>query len=81
MFELMLMSKQIVEMVNVVMVLLFEELCQVIILCEIEGLSYEEIVEMMGCLIGMVCLWIFCVCEVIVVKLCLLFDMFEGKCW
>lgn len=50
-------------------------------LCEIEGLSYEEIVEMMGCLIGMVCLWIFCVCEVIVVKLCLLFDMFEGKCW
>lgn len=48
---------------------LFEELKMVIMFCEIEGLSYEEIVEVMSCFVGIVCLCIFCVREVIDVKI------------
>ncbi len=50
----MLMSKQIAETVNAAMAVLPEELRTAITLREIEGLSYEEIAEMMGCPIGTV---------------------------
>src|SRR5215467_15027382 len=46
--ESMLMSKQIAETVNAAMAVLPEELRTAITLREIEGLSYEEIAEMMG---------------------------------
>lgn len=81
MLDFMLYIKQVVEMVNCVMEVLFEELWIVIIFWEIEGLSYEEIVEVMECLIGMVWFCIFWVCEVIVEKLCFLLGIVEGKWW
>ena len=52
--EAQLMSKQIGEIVNSTIDKLPEELKTAIILREIEGLSYEEIAEIMGCPIGTV---------------------------
>ncbi len=63
------MSKQIAETVNAAMAVLPEELRTAITLREIEGLSYEEIAEMMGCPIGTVRSRIFRAREAIAAKL------------
>ena len=52
--EQILMSKQVGETVNAAMDLLPEEMRTAIALREIEGLSYEEIAEVMDCPIGTV---------------------------
>ena len=79
--ESMLMSKQIAETVNAAMAVLPEELRTAITLREIEGLSYEEIAEMMGCPIGTVRSRIFRAREAIAAKLRPLLDTPEGKRW
>ncbi|KAG0162925.1 hypothetical protein DFQ30_001010 [Apophysomyces sp. BC1015] len=79
--ESVLMSKQIAQTVNAAMVLLPEELRTAITLREIEGLSYEEIAEMMGCPIGTVRSRIFRAREAIATKLRPLLDTPEGKRW
>ena len=79
--ESMLMSKQIAETVNAAMALLPEELRTAITLREIEGLSYEEIAEMMDCPIGTVRSRIFRAREAIAAKLRPLLDTPEGKRW
>jgi len=76
-----LMSKQIAQTVNAAMALLPEELRVAITLREIEGLSYEEIAEMMGCPIGTVRSRIFRAREAIASKLRPLLDTPEGKRW
>jgi hypothetical protein len=75
----MLMSKQIAETVNAAMAVLPEELRQAITLREIEGLSYEEIAEMMNCPIGTVRSRIFRAREAIAAKLRPLLDTPEGR--
>ncbi len=67
--ENMLMSKQVAEAVNKVMDTLPEELKTAITLREIEGLSYEEIADMMDCPIGTVRSRIFRAREAIAEKL------------
>lgn len=52
--ESMLASRQIVETVNAAMNALPEELRTAIVLREIEGMSYEDIAQSMGCPIGTV---------------------------
>ncbi|KAA0888581.1 RNA polymerase sigma factor RpoE [Pusillimonas sp. ANT_WB101] len=52
--ESMVASRQIVETVNAAMNALPEELRTAIVLREIEGLSYEDIAQTMGCPIGTV---------------------------
>lgn len=79
--ESMLMSKQIAQTVNAAMALLPEELRTAITLREIEGLSYEEIAEMMDCPIGTVRSRIFRAREAIAAKLRPLLDTPEGKRW
>jgi RNA polymerase sigma-70 factor (ECF subfamily) len=77
----MLMSKQIAQTVNAAMAVLPEELRTAITLREIEGLSYEEIAEMMNCPIGTVRSRIFRAREAIAAKLRPLLDTPEGKRW
>ena len=79
--ESMLMSKQIAQTVNAAMAVLPEELRTAITLREIEGLSYEEIAEMMNCPIGTVRSRIFRAREAIAAKLRPLLDTPEGKRW
>jgi RNA polymerase sigma-70 factor (ECF subfamily) len=67
--ESVLMSKQIAQTVNAAMAGLPEELRTAISLREIEGLSYEEIAEMMDCPIGTVRSRIFRAREAIATKL------------
>jgi len=67
--ENMLMSKQVAEAVNKVMDTLPEELKTAITLREIEGLSYEDIADMMNCPIGTVRSRIFRAREAIAEKL------------
>ena len=67
--ENMLMSKQVAEAVNKVMDTLPEELKIAITLREIEGLSYEDIADMMNCPIGTVRSRIFRAREAIAEKL------------
>lgn len=67
--ESILASKQIAETVNVVMMSLPDELRNAISLREIEGLSYEEISEVMMCPIGTVRSRIFRAREAIAEKL------------
>lgn len=59
------MLDEIEEILFCVVEKFFDDLCMVIILCEIEGLSYEEIVNVMVCFVGIVRLCIFRVREVI----------------
>lgn len=75
------MSKQIAETVNAAMALLPEELRTAITLREIEGLSYDEIAEMMDCPIGTVRSRIFRAREAIANKLRPLLDTPEGRRW
>jgi len=60
---------------------LSEELRQAITLREIEGLSYEEIAELMNCPIGTVRSRIFRAREAIATRLRPLLDTREGERW
>jgi RNA polymerase sigma-70 factor (ECF subfamily) len=79
--ESMLASKQIAETVNAAMDMLPLELRTAIVLREIEGLSYEEISEVMACPIGTVRSRIFRAREVIAERLRPLLDMPIDKRW
>jgi len=79
--ESVLMSKQVAQTVNAAMAMLPEELRTAITLREIEGLSYEEIAELMGCPIGTVRSRIFRAREAIALKLRPLLGTSEGKRW
>ncbi|WP_454721935.1 MULTISPECIES: RNA polymerase sigma factor RpoE [Cupriavidus] len=79
--ESMLHTRQVAETVNRAMEALPEELRTAITLREIEGLSYEEISEAMGCPIGTVRSRIFRAREAIAEKLRPLLGTAEGKRW
>ncbi|MBL8488105.1 MAG: RNA polymerase sigma factor RpoE [Rhodocyclaceae bacterium] len=79
--ERMLMSKQIADTVNSAMEALPEELRTAIMLREIDGLSYEEIAEMMDCPIGTVRSRIFRAREAIAGKLKPLLDTGPDRRW
>ncbi len=76
-----LASKQIASAVNFAIEALSDELRQAIILREIEGLSYEEIAELMNCPIGTVRSRIFRAREAIAVRLRPLLDTRSGERW
>ncbi|MBC7405093.1 MAG: RNA polymerase sigma factor RpoE [Cytophaga sp.] len=76
-----LASKEIAEMVNAAMLALPDELQQAITLREIEGLSYEEIAEVMNCPIGTVRSRIFRAREAISQKIKPLLENQSGKRW
>lgn len=79
--EAVLASKEIAETVNAAIAALSEDLRQAITLREIEGLSYEEIAEMMNCPIGTVRSRIFRAREAIAQRLRPLLDTREGERW
>lgn len=79
--EALLASQEVAAMVNVAMEALPEELRQAITLREIEGLSYEEIADMMQCPIGTVRSRIFRAREAISQKIRPLLDRQTGKRW
>lgn len=79
--DALLASKEIVEMVNAAMLALPEELQQAITLREIDGLSYEEISEVMSCPIGTVRSRIFRARESISEKIKPLLENQTGKRW
>lgn len=79
--EAILASKEIAETVNAAINALSEDLRQAITLREIEGLSYEEIAEMMNCPIGTVRSRIFRAREAIAQRLRPLLDTREGERW
>jgi RNA polymerase sigma-70 factor (ECF subfamily) len=76
-----LASKEIAAAVNAAIDALSDELRQAITLREIEGLSYEEIAEVMNCPIGTVRSRIFRARESIAVKLRPLLDTKKGERW
>ena len=76
-----LASKQIAAAVNFAIEALSEELRQAITLREIEGLSYEEIAEMMNCPIGTVRSRIFRAREAIALRLRPLLGTRSGDRW
>ena len=76
-----LMNRQIVDAVNRVVAKLPEELRTAITLREMEGLSYEDIAEIMACPIGTVRSRIFRAREAIAVELKPLIDVGQGKRW
>jgi RNA polymerase sigma-70 factor (ECF subfamily) len=79
--ERMLMSKQIGDTVNLAMEALPEELRTAVMLREIEGLSYEEISQVMDCPIGTVRSRIFRAREAIAEKLRPLLDLGPDQRW
>jgi len=79
--EAMLASKEIAATVNASIDALSEDLRQAITLREIEGLSYEEIAEVMNCPIGTVRSRIFRAREAIAQRLRPLLDTREGERW
>lgn len=79
--ENMLMSKQVANVVNAAMEQLPEELRTAITLREIEGLSYEDIAEIMNCPIGTVRSRIFRAREAIAGKLRPMLDISKDKRW
>lgn len=79
--ESVLASRQIARTVNEAIEALSDELRQAITLREIEGLSYEDIAELMNCPIGTVRSRIFRAREAISQKLKPLLDTREGKRW
>ena len=79
--ESLLMSKQIGETVNAAIDALPEELRRAIVLREIDGLSYEEIAEMMDCPIGTVRSRIFRAREAVALKLRPLLDIAPDRRW
>jgi RNA polymerase sigma-70 factor (ECF subfamily) len=76
-----LASKQIAAAVNAAIDALSEDLRQAIVLREIEGLSYEEIAELMNCPIGTVRSRIFRAREAIALRLRPLLDTAKGERW
>ncbi|MBI5259492.1 MAG: RNA polymerase sigma factor RpoE [Burkholderiales bacterium] len=79
--EALLASKEIAETVNAAIEALSDDLRQAITLREIEGLSYEEIAELMNCPIGTVRSRIFRAREAIAQRLRPLLDTREGERW
>lgn len=79
--ESLLMSRQIAIAVNVAMERLPEELRTAVTLREIEGLSYDEIAEVMNCPIGTVRSRIFRAREAIALELRPLLDTAKDKRW
>ncbi len=79
--EAVLASKEIAEMVNSAMDALAEELRQAITLREIEGLTYEEIANIMDCPIGTVRSRIFRAREAISQKIRPMLENQSGKRW
>jgi RNA polymerase sigma-70 factor, ECF subfamily len=79
--EAMLASKEVAAAVNAAIEALSEDLRQAITLREIEGLSYEEIAEVMDCPIGTVRSRIFRAREAIAQRLRPLLDTREGERW
>jgi RNA polymerase sigma-70 factor (ECF subfamily) len=76
-----LMSKQVAGVVNASLLQLPEDLRTALTLREIEGLSYEEIAEIMGCPIGTVRSRIFRAREAIAVNLRPLLGTSNDKRW
>jgi RNA polymerase sigma-70 factor (ECF subfamily) len=79
--ERLLMTKQIGETVNAVVETLPEDLRTALTLREIEGLSYEEIADVMDCPIGTVRSRIFRARDAIALKLRPLLDTTAEKRW
>ena len=79
--EAVLASKQIASAVNFAIEALSDDLRQAITLREIEGLSYEEIAELMNCPIGTVRSRIFRAREAIALRLRPLLDTRDGERW
>jgi RNA polymerase sigma-70 factor, ECF subfamily len=79
--ESLLASKQVAQAVNLSMAALSDDLRQAITLREIEGLSYEEIAEVMNCPIGTVRSRIFRAREAIALRLRPLLDTRSGERW
>ncbi len=79
--EALLASKEVAAAVNAAIQALSEDLRQAITLREIEGLSYEEIAEMMNCPIGTVRSRIFRAREAIATRLRPLLDTRDGERW
>lgn len=79
--EALLASKEIAAAVNSAIAALSEDLRQAITLREIEGLSYEEIADMMNCPIGTVRSRIFRAREAIAARLRPLLDTRDGARW
>jgi RNA polymerase sigma-70 factor (ECF subfamily) len=79
--ENLLMSKQVANVVNSAMEQLPEELRTAITLREIEGMSYEDIAEIMNCPIGTVRSRIFRAREAIAEKLRPMLDISKDKRW
>lgn len=79
--EAVLAGKEIAQMVNAAMEALPEELRQAITLREIEGLSYEEIADVMNCPIGTVRSRIFRAREAISARIKPLLENQSGKRW
>jgi len=79
--ERILMSKQIGATVNAAMEALPEDLRNAIVLREIDGLSYEEIAQIMDCPIGTVRSRIFRAREAISAQLKPLLDTAKNKRW
>ena len=79
--EALLASKEIAATVNAAIEALSDDLRQAITLREIEGLSYEEIAELMNCPIGTVRSRIFRARESIAQRLRPLLDTRDGERW
>ncbi|MCZ2291621.1 MAG: RNA polymerase sigma factor RpoE [Burkholderiales bacterium] len=79
--DALLASKEIAAAVNAAIEALSEDLRQAITLREIEGLSYEEISEVMNCPIGTVRSRIFRAREAIAARLRPLLDTRDGERW
>ena len=79
--EAVLASKEIAATVNAAIDALSEDLRQAIVLREIEGLSYEEIADVMNCPIGPVRSRIFRAREAIATRLRPLLGTREGERW
>jgi RNA polymerase sigma-70 factor, ECF subfamily len=79
--ESVLASRQVADTVNAAIDALSEDLRQAIVLREIEGLSYEEIADVMNCPIGTVRSRIFRAREAIATKLRPLLGTREGERW
>jgi RNA polymerase sigma-70 factor (ECF subfamily) len=76
-----LASKEIAAAVNAAIEALTEDLRQAITLREIEGLSYEDIAEVMNCPIGTVRSRIFRARDAIATRLRPLLDTRDGERW
>ena len=79
--EALMASQEIASAVNAAVAALSEDLRQAIVLREIEGLSYEEIAEVMNCPIGTVRSRIFRAREAIAERLRPMLDTRDGGRW